>query len=174
MGTKVKQSMKEWALQQLSESDNLTSKFLREPDSKRDLMYLFLKDSSVHDKAKLRLIQTITHQFPCQAYLHTRSMTAFPFCKICKACNNPDQTDNVGHIQGYCPALEIPRIAAHHCIWRELMSLIKRHSNEKSEDKETTKWSFPTATDEEIHKEWNMLDILTHIKSLSLLYGVVR
>jgi hypothetical protein len=45
------------------------------------------------------------------------------------------------------------------------MSLLKRRSNEKSEDKETTKWSFPTATDENIHKEWNMLDILTYIKS---------
>ena len=38
---------------------------------------------------------------------------------------------------------------------------------------ETTKWSFPTATDEDIHKEWNMLDILTYIKS-PLLNGAVR
>ena len=59
------------AVQQLSDADNLTSKFLREPDSRRDLIHLFLKDSRVHDKAKRRLIQTITHQFPCQAYLHT-------------------------------------------------------------------------------------------------------
>ena len=54
------------------------------------------------------------------------------------------------------------------------MLLIKRHSNEKSEDKETTKWSFPTATHEEIHKEWKMLDILTHIKSPTLLNGAVK
>ena len=166
MGTKVKKMIKERAsLQQMSESDNLTSNILREPDSSRDLIYLFLKDSSVHEKAKRRLIQTITHQFPCQAYLHTCSMTASPFCKMCQARNIPDQTDNVCHIQGYCPALELPRIAAHHWIWREIMSLIKRHSSEKSEDKETAKWSFPMATDKEILKDWNMLDILTHIKS---------
>ena len=62
MGTKVKKNIKERAaLQQLSESDNLTSKFLQEPDSSRDLIDLFLKDSSVHDKAKRRLIQTMTH-----------------------------------------------------------------------------------------------------------------
>jgi hypothetical protein len=46
-------------------------------------------------------------------------MTASPFCKMCQARNIPDQTDNVGHIQGYSPALELPRIAAHNCIWRE-------------------------------------------------------
>jgi len=166
MGKKVKKIIKaRAAVQQLSDADNLTSKFLREPDSSRDLIHLFLKDSRVHDKAKRRLIQTITHQFPCQAYLHTRSMTASPFCKMCQARNIPDQTENVGHIQGYCPALELPRIAAHHCIWRELMALLKKHSSEKSVDKETTKWSFPTATDEDIHKEWNMLDILTYIQS---------
>ena len=54
------------------------------------------------------------------------------------------------------------------------MLLIKRHSNEQSEDKQTTKWSFPTAKDEEIHKEWNMLDILIHIKSPTLLNGAVK
>ena len=101
MGKKVKKIIKaRAAVQQLSDADNLTSKFLREPDSSRDLIHLFLKDSRVHDKAKRRLIQTITHQFPCQAYLHTRSMTASPFCKMCQARNIPDQTENVGHMSG--------------------------------------------------------------------------
>ena len=53
------------------------------------------------------------------------------------------------------------------------MALLKRYSSKKSVDKETTKWSFPTATDEDIHKEWNMLDILTYIKS-PLLDSVLR
>ena len=53
------------------------------------------------------------------------------------------------------------------------MALLTRYSDEKSVDKKTTKWSFPTATDEDIHKEWNMLDILTYIKS-PLLDSVLR
>ena len=134
------------------------------PDSSRDLIHLFLKDGHVHEKAKNRLIQTITNQFPCQAYLHTRGMTQSPFCAACQRRNIPDQTENVGHIQCWCPALGLPRIAAHHCIWRELISLIQKHSIEKTEDKLAKAWSFPTANEQEaVHKEWTVQDILTYI-----------
>ena len=38
------------------------------------------------------------------------------------------QMEHMGHIQCWCPSLKSPRIAAHHFIWRLLMSLIKKHS----------------------------------------------
>ena len=123
MGPKVKQIIKTRAAYlAMSASETITYKFLMVPDSSRDLIHLFLKDGHVHEKAKKRLIQTITNQFPCQAYLHTRGMTQSPFCAACQRRNIPDQTETVGHIQCWCPALELPRIAAHHsewqCIWR--------------------------------------------------------
>ena len=165
MGPKVKQIIKTRAAYlAMSASETITYKFLMVPDSSRDLIHLFLKDGHVHEKAKKRLIQTITNQFPCQAYLHTRGMTQSPFCAACQRRNIPDQTETVGHIQCWCPALERPRIAAHHCIWRELISLIQKHSTEKTEDKLAKAWSFPTANElEAVHKEWTVQDILTHI-----------
>lgn len=34
----------------------------------------------------------------------------------------------MGHIQCWCPSLSIPRTAAHHSIWRLLLTMIKQHS----------------------------------------------
>ena len=165
MGPKVKKVIKHRAAYlAMSASETITYKFLMMPDSSRDLIHLFLKDGHVHEKAKKRLIQTITNQFPCQAYLHTRGMSKSPFCAACQRRNISDQTENLGHIQCWCPALERPRIAAHHCIWRELISLIQKYSTKKTEDKSTTAWSFPTANEQEaVHKEWTIKDILAHI-----------
>jgi hypothetical protein len=165
MGPKVKKVIKNRAAYlAMSASETITHKFLKVPDSSRDLIHLFLKDSNVHEKTKKRLIQTITNQFPCQAYLHTRGMTTSPFCSACQRRNISDQTENLGHIQCWCPALERPRIAAHHCIWRELISLIQKYSTKKTEDKSTAAWSFPTANEQgAAHKEWTVKDILAHI-----------
>ena len=107
---------------------SITYKFLMVPDSSRDFDSLFSEKLLCTRKGKARLIQTITNQFPCQAY-----------------------------IQCWCPALERPRNAAHHCIWRELISLIQKYSTKKTEDKSTKAWSFPTANEQEaVHKEWTV------------------
>ena len=49
----------------------------------------------------------------------------FPFCKHCQ-----NEIDSIAHIQYWCTALQKPRIAAHHCIWRELQGLIAKHSTD--------------------------------------------
>jgi hypothetical protein len=142
MGPKIKKVIKNRAAHlAMSASETITYKFLMVPDSSRDLIHLFLKDGNVHVKTKKRLIQTITNQFAYQAYLHTREMTTSPFCAACQRRNISDQsshqTENLGHIQCWCTALERPRIAAHRCIWRELISLIQKYSTKKTEDKST-------------------------------------
>ena len=65
----------------------------------------------------------------------------------------------MGHIQSRCKALERPRIAAHHAIWRELLSLLARYSLAKAPDG-TSRWTFPTSLGEDLHKEWDVTDIL--------------
>jgi hypothetical protein len=75
----------------------------------------------------------------------------------------PHHRDNIGALLW---TVERPRIAAHHCIWRELMFLIQKHSTEKTEDKLAKAWSFPTANVEQeaVHKEWTVQDVLTYIR----------
>ena len=65
----------------------------------------------------------------------------------------------MGHVQSRCKALERPRIAAHHAIWRELLSLLARYSLAKAPDG-TSRWTFPTSLGEDLHKEWDVTDIL--------------
>jgi len=58
-------------------------------------------------------------------------------CKLCKFLY-PEQTTFLkclGHIQGYCTALQKPRIAVHHGIWRDLIMHIGRQSLEENEDR---------------------------------------
>ena len=52
----------------------------------------------------------------------------------------------------------------HMPLWRELISLIQKHSTEKTEDKLAKAWSFPTANEQEdVYKKWTVQDILTYI-----------
>jgi hypothetical protein len=100
MGPTVKKVIKKRAAYlAMAASETITHKFLMVPDSSRDLIHLFLKDGNVHQKTKKQLMQTITNQFPCQAYLHTLGMTTSPFCAACQRRNILDQTENLGHIQ---------------------------------------------------------------------------
>jgi hypothetical protein len=147
MGPKVKQIIKSTAAYlAMSASETITYKFLMVPDSSRDLIHLFLKDGQVpmpslppHPRD-----DTIT-------LLRGMPETQHP---------RPDR-ECEPHTM-LVPALERPRIAAHHCIWRELISLIQKHSTEKTEDKLAKAWSFPTANEQEaVHKEWTVQDILT-------------
>jgi len=53
----------------------------------------------------------------------------------------PDTVESVGHIQFYCLALQLPRIAIHHGIWRELMFSIRKSSTELNNASEP-RWHF--------------------------------
>jgi len=64
----------------------------------------------------------------------------------------------VGHIQCYCPALQLPRIAIHHGIWRELMFSIRKSFIELNEALEP-----PSALSPEAHAEWGLYKILEYM-----------
>jgi hypothetical protein len=66
----------------------------------------------------------------------------------------------LGHIQSRCKALEKPRIAAHHMIWREiLLQLLSFFGDEGDEHK----WVVPSAVSTETHKELTIRQLLHHL-----------
>jgi len=55
-------------------------------------------------------------------------------CRLCgkyykdKKMDPPDSIASAGHIQCYCPALQLPHIAIHHGRWMELILSIQKSS----------------------------------------------
>ena len=74
----------------------------------------------------------------------------------------PDTVESVGHIQCYCPVLQLPRIAIHHGIWRKLMFSIRKSSTELNDASEP-RWHFPSALSPEAHAEWGLYKILEYM-----------
>jgi len=75
----------------------------------------------------------------------------------------PDSAKSVGHIQYYCPVLQLPRIAIHHGIWRELIFSIRKSST-KLNDTMEPRWHFPSALSPEAHAEWGLCKILKYME----------
>ena len=142
---------------------NHTSEFLREDNSK-DLLGKHWQDKIIADRSKRRLLQSISHQFPCAKLLKLWGLRDNDECRLCKRLH-PEVTpwpESLGHIQARCPALQKPRIAFHHSIWCELLTAISRNSVE-SHDDVTRKWYFPSAVSEATHDEWTVCQILVHL-----------
>jgi len=74
----------------------------------------------------------------------------------------PAFAECLGHIQGYCKALQKPRIAVYHGIWRDLIRHIGKQSLEEHEDGSRI-WTFPTSVSAVKHEEWEMREIHTHM-----------
>ena len=74
----------------------------------------------------------------------------------------PAAQSQVGHIQCYCTVLQLPRIAIHHGIWRELMFSIRKSSTELKYASEP-QWHFPSARSPEVHAEWGLYKILEYM-----------
>jgi len=79
-----------------------------------------------------------------------------------KVIEPPDSVESLGHIQCYCPVLQLPRIAIHHGIWRELMFSIRKSSTELNDASEP-RWHFPSALSPEAHAEWGLYKILQYM-----------
>ena len=123
--------------QQLKIHSGSTAKFLTREDSSRDLLGKFHKDRSVWIRARQRVLQCLSYQFPCALQLKQWGILNEVKCCLCenyykkKNIREPPVTvESVGHIQCYCPVLQLPRIAIHHGIWRELMFSIRKSSTE--------------------------------------------
>ena len=63
----------------------------------------------------------------------------------------------------HCPALQRPRIAVHHGIWRELHMAISRWSTEKNKKDDNLKWFFPSAVSDSNHDEWTFRHTVVHL-----------
>ena len=90
-------------------------------------------------------------------------------CRLCekyyKERNIPEPpgtVESVGHIQCYCPGLQLPRIAIHHGIWRELMFSIWKSSTELNDASEPRR-HFPSALSPDAHAEWGLYKILKYM-----------
>jgi len=110
-----------------------------------------------------------SYQFPCALQLKQWGILHEVKCRLCekyyKARNipePPDTVESVGHIQYYCQALQLPRIAIHHGIWKELMNSIQKSSTELNNASEL-RWQFPSALSREAHAEWDLYKILEHM-----------
>ena len=121
------------SLQQLKIQTGSTANFLNREDNSRDLLRKFHKDRSV----RRRVLQCLSYQFPCALQLKQWGILKDVKCRLCEKYYRernipepPDSVESVGHIQCYCPALQLPRIAIHHGIWRELMFSIRKSSTE--------------------------------------------
>ena len=80
-----------------------------------------------------------------------------PNCPRCK------ERESFGHIQSRCPLLEVPRTAAHHLIWREILLCLARFSTPTK----NSAWEFPSAGTMDSHKEGTIKHILL-LPSLNL------
>lgn len=149
---------------ELRKHNGTTATFLKLEGQGRELLGLHWGDKDAGMKAKRRLLQCVSLQFPCAATFKRWGMRDSDECRLCKRLY-PDRAahaESLGHIQCYCPALQRPRIAVHHGIWRELHADISKWSTEKDKSDEP-KWSFPSAISESDHCEWSFRRIIEHI-----------
>ena len=133
---------------QLPLHKNFLFEFLNREDNSRDLLLKHWQDKIILDRSKRRLLQSIGYQFPCAKLLKYEGLRENDDCRLCKRLH-PDMTPwpesrGLSHIPARCPVLRKPRIAAHHGIWRELLTAISWNSLETHEDGER-KRSFPSA-----------------------------
>jgi len=99
--------------------NNFISRFLNREDNIRDLLRKHWQDKTVPDRSKRHLLQSICSQFPCAKLLKLWGIREDDDFRLCKR-PHPDVTpwaESLGHIQ-----TQKPRIAVHHCVWRELLS----------------------------------------------------
>jgi len=65
----------------------------------------------------------------------------------------PDSVESVGHIQCYYPVLQLPWIAIHHGIWREMMYSISKFSTKLNDEIERAKMATLSL---EARAEWGL------------------
>jgi len=148
---------------QLPLHKNYTSEYLNREDNSRNLLGKHWQDKTVPDRSKRCLLQSIGHQFPCAKLLQRWGLRDSDECRLCKRLHPEVMPwpESLGHIQARCPALQKPRIAVHHGIWRELLTAISMNS-EEFHDYGNRKWYFPSAVSEATHDEWTVRQILVH------------
>jgi len=158
------------SLQQLKIHTGSTANFLTWEDNSRDLLGKFHKARSVWIRARRRVLQCLSYQVPCALQLKQWGILNDIKCRLCEKYYKernipepPDTVESVGHIQCYCPALQLQRIAIHHGICRELMFSIRKSSTELNDASEP-RWHFSSALSPEAHAEWGLYKILEYMR----------
>lgn len=120
-------------------------------------------------KAKRRLLKSIEYQFPVAATLKKWGILPSDKCRLCKkvAPDKQPVVETIRHIQRYCPALKLIRIAIHHGFWRQLLRSIKTLSTRKKEDNTDKKWNLPSASSEVSHIQCDLRKILQHMNHMT-------
>ena len=139
---------------ELSKHNGATATFLKQDGHGREILGLQWADKDASMKAKRRLFQCVSLQFPRAATFKMWGMWENDECRLCRRLHPEGalHAENLGHIQCYCSALQKTRIAVHHGIWLELHVAISRWSTEKNKNDEL-KWFFPSAISESNHCE---------------------
>jgi len=146
-----------------------TANFLTREDNSRDLLGKFHKDRSVWIRARRRVLQCLSYQFPCALQLKQWGILNEVKCRLCEKYykekniqDHPDSVESVRHIQCYCPVLQFPLIAIHHGIWRELMFSIRKSSTELNDASEP-RCHFPSALSPEAQAELGLYKNLEYM-----------
>ena len=150
---------------ELPKHNGRVATFLKMKDHGREILGLHWTDKNAPIKAKRRLLQSISLQFPCAATFKLWGMQDNDECRLCKRLH-PERiafSECLGHIQSQCPSLQRPRIAVHHGIWRELHKAISRWSSVKNNKDDNLKWFFPSAVSDSDHDEWSFRRIAVHL-----------
>ena len=87
----------------------------------------YLTDRDVPERARRRLLQSVSRTFPCQQWLAMARIKESADCPHCLR-RSASHRETMGHIQCACPSLERARIAAHHHIWRSLLAMLAASS----------------------------------------------
>ena len=144
------------AKRELPKHNGAVATILKKEDHGREFLGLHWADTNAPIKAKRRLLQSISLQFPCAATFKLWGMWENDECHLCKRMH-PESTAHaecLGHIQCHCRAFQRPRIAVYHGIWRELHMAISRWPTEKNKKDDNLKWFFPSAVSGFDHDEW--------------------
>jgi len=97
---------------QIHEHENPTAKFLKREGNCRLVLGDTWKDKQVSFRAKRRLLQSISFQFQCAANFKKWGWQESEECRLCKFLypEQPAFAECLGHIQGYCKALQKPSL----------------------------------------------------------------
>ena len=150
---------------ELPKHNGRVATFLKMQDHGREILGMHWTDKNAPIKAKRRLLQSISMQFPCAATFKLWGMQDNDECRLCKRLH-PERiafSECLGHIQSQCLSLQRPRIAVHHGIWRELHKAISRWSTEKNSKDDDLKWVFPSAVSDSDHDEWSFRRTVVHL-----------
>ena len=125
-GTK-KLFAKQAALLCAEQAKGACAEWFRRQGQHRSGLAAYLTDRFVPERARRRLLQSVSRTFPCQQWLAMARIKESADCPHCLR-RSASHRETMGHIQCACPSLERARIAAHHHIWRDLLAMLAASS----------------------------------------------